>query len=361
MIRPRIWLAVGLILASCLATPQVVPGLSGAESLPDALSDREFWKISTEFSEPGGYFRSDNLLSNELNYPYILSELSRAVPPSRVYLGVGPEQNFHYIAALKPKMAFIVDVRADNMRLHLMYKAIFDLANDRADFVSLLFSRRRPAGLTAASSPEQIFTAFSAAPEVDKSDDLFKANIKAIVDDLVEVHGFALTPEDLDTINKFYGWFKVYGPEIRYSSSQGGGGFGGYNQPSYAELMMSDDTDGRPGSYLGSEQSFRVIKELESKNLLVPVVGNFGGPKAIRAVGQYLKEHSTVVSAFYLSNVEMYLNQQNLWEKFCGNVAALPLDDRSTFIRSARGGGYGRGIGLNLALAPIAAEVADCQ
>ena len=120
MIRPRIWLAVGLVIASSLATPQVIPGLSGAESLPDALSDREFWKITTEFSEPDGYFRSDNLLSNELTYPHILAELGRTAPPAGVYLGVGPEQNFNYIAVLRPKMAFIVDVRQDNQRLHLM-------------------------------------------------------------------------------------------------------------------------------------------------------------------------------------------------------------------------------------------------
>jgi hypothetical protein len=359
VIRPRFLLAAGLIVASCLATPQVIR-LSGAESLPDALSDREFWKITTEFSEADGYFRSDNLLSNELTFPYILSELEKKAPTSRVYMGVGPEQNFNYIAVLRPKMAFIVDVRQDNLRLHMMYKALFRLANDRADFVSLLFSRRRPAGLSAASTPEQIFAAYAAAG-VETTDELYRANLKAIFDELIEIHGFALTPDDLNRIEKIYGAFTRFGPEIRYSSNQGGGGFGGMNQPSYAELMMADDIDGRPASYLANEQSFRVVKDLEARNLLVPVVGNFGGPKAIRAVAQYLKEHDALVSAFYLSNVEMYLNQQNLWEKFCRNVAALPLDDHSFFIRSARGGGYGRGIGLNLALAPIAGEVKDCQ
>jgi hypothetical protein len=257
-------------------------------------------------------------------------------------------------------MAFIVDVRQDNLRLHMMYKAIFRLANDRADFVSLLFSRRRPAGLTAASTPEQIFSAY-AAPGVESSDEMYRANLKAIFDELIEIHGFALTPDDLNHIEKIYGAFTRFGPEIRYSSSQGGGGFAGMNQPSYAELMMADDIDGRDASYLASEQSFRVVKDLEARNLLVPVVGNFGGPKAIRDVAQYLRDHNAVVSAFYLSNVEMYLNQQNLWEKFCRNVATLPLDEHSTFIRSARGGGYGRGIGLNLTLGPIANEVKDCQ
>ena len=358
MIRPRVFLSVGLIVASCLATPEVIPGLSGAESLPDALSDQAFWKISTEFSEPDGYFRSDNLLSNELSYPYILAELTKVSTPGRAYLGVGPEQNFNYIAALKPKMVFIVDVRQDNQRLHLLYKALFHLANDRADFVSLLFARRRPAGLTAASTPDQIFAAYA---NVESTEELYRANLKAITDELIEMHGFVLTPIDLNRIEKIYGAFTAFGPEIRYSSSQGGGGFGGFNQPSYADLMTSDDIDGRPGSYLATEQSFRVVKDLETKNLLVPIVGNFGGPKALRAVAQYLKEHSAVVSAFYLSNVEMYLNQQNLWDNFCRNVAALPLDEHSTFIRSARSGGYGRGIGLNLTLAPMAPEVRECQ
>jgi hypothetical protein len=358
VIRPRVLLAAGLIIASCLATPQVIR-LSGAESLPDSLSDREFWKITTEFSEPDGYFRSDNLLSNELTYPYILPELEHTAP-ARVYVGVGPEQNFNYIAVLKPKMAFIVDVRQDNLRLHMMYKALFQLANDRADFVSLLFARRRPEGLTAASTPQQIFAAYAAAG-VETTEELYRANLKAIYDELIEMHGFALTADDQNHIEKIYGAFARFGPEIRYSSNQGGGGFGGLNQPSYAELMMAEAGDGRAASYLATEQSFRVVKDLEAKNLLVPVVGNFGGPKAIRAVAEYLRDHDAVVSAFYLSNVEMYLNQQNLWEKFCRNVAALPLDEHSTFIRSARGGGYGRGIGLNLTLAPIATEVKDCR
>ena len=357
MIRLRVFLAAGLIVASCLATPQVIP-LRGAESLPEALTDQEFWKISTEFSEADGYFRSDNLLSNELTFPYILPELVMTAPAARVYLGVGPEQNFNYIAVLKPKMAFIVDVRQDNLRLHLMYKALFQLSNDRADFVSLLFSRRRPAGLTAGSTPDQIFAAYAS---VETSEELYRANLKAIDDELLEMHGFALTPGDLNRVEYIYGAFKEFGPEIRYSSSQGGGGFGGFNQPSYADLMTADDIEGRPGSYLATEQSFRVLKDLESRNLLVPVVGNFGGPKAIRAVSQFLRDHNAVVSAFYLSNVEMYLNQQNLWDNFCRNVATLPLDDSSTFIRSARGGGYGRGIGLNLTLSSMANEVKECQ
>ena len=356
--RPRVLLATGLIVASCLASPKIIPGLSGAESLPHKLSDREFWNMTTEFSEADGYFRSDNLLSNELAFPAVLPELVKTAPAARVYLGVGPEQNFNYIAALRPKMAFIVDIRRGNRNLHLLYKALFELSSDRGDFVSMLFSRPRPPGLSAASTPRQIFSAFST---LEPSEELYRKNLEAITDDLTKKHEFGLSSGDVNGIEFVYGAFRDFGPQIHYSSSQGGFGFGGFNQPSYADLMTAVDLGGHPASYLATEQSFRILKGLESANLLVPVVGNFGGPKAIRAVAQYLRDHNATVSAFYLSNVEMYLSQQNLWEDFCRNVAALPLDEGSIFIRAARGGGYGRRIGLNLALASIASDVQACQ
>ena len=76
----------------------------------------------------------------------VIPDLTRTVKPGRVYLGVGPEQNFTYIAATKPAMAFIIDIRRGNLQLHLMYKALFELSADRAEFVSRLFSLKRPAG-----------------------------------------------------------------------------------------------------------------------------------------------------------------------------------------------------------------------
>jgi hypothetical protein len=125
--------------------------------------------------------------------------------------------------------------------------------------------------------------------------------------------------------------------------------------------MTATDADSVSRSYLASEENFRYLKALEAKNLLVPVVGNFAGPKAIRAVGQFVKDKGGVVSAFYLSNVEMYLMQDGLMTAFCRNVSTLPLDDSSTFIRSLRGGRYGQGFGLNSELGGMAANVERCR
>jgi hypothetical protein len=103
------------------------------------------------------------------------------------------------------------------------------------------------------------------------------------------------------------------------------------------------------------------MKDLEARNMLVPVIGNFGGPKAIRAVGKYLKDKNATVSAFYLSNVEQYLRQDLIWDNFCANVATLPVDETSTFIRSVRRGDATPGFGLSSELGNISSEVKSCR
>ena len=245
-------------------------------------------------------------------------------------MGVGPEQNFTYIVATKPTMAFIVDVRRGNLDLHLMYKALFELSADRAEFVSRLFSKKRPDGLSAKSTSSDIFGAFW---NVTTDPAMFNENLQAVDTLLVKKHGFALSNEDLEGIEYVYNAFFLYGPKIQYSSTSS---FGGSAQPTYADLMTAADLAGLEHSFLATEENFQFMKDLETRNMLVPVVGNFGGPKAIRAVGRYLKDRGATVSAFYLSNVEQYLRQDRIWDNFCANVAMLPLDETSTFIRSVR-------------------------
>lgn len=356
MTRRRVAVAsVTIAVLICLGGPARLSGLPGSDSLPVRLADQEFWKLSAESSEPDGWFRSDNLLSNEVGLQYVIPELIRTASSGAVYMGVGPEQNFTYIAALKPKMAFIVDVRRGNLQLHLLYKALFEMSADRATFVSRLFSRKRPDGLKSSSSAQEIFAAFA---KVEGTEALYKENLKAVEDHLAKKHGFTLSPTDLEGINYVYHAFFWYGPDIQYWST--GGRFGRGFRATYADLMTATDMEGTPRSYLADEGRFATLKDLESRNLLVPVVGNFNGPKAIRAVGAWVRAHGAKISAFYLSNVEQYLSQEGTWNAFCGNVATLPLDDTSTFIRSVRTGYDGRGMGLTSELGNIDAEVKGC-
>src|SRR6266704_2668747 len=142
-------LIIYLILLGSLTIVRFVPGgRASARPIPARLTDEQFWKLSNGFSEQDGIFRSDNLLSNELAFQYVIPELVEQAKQGRVYMGVGPEQNFTYIAALRPAMAFIVDIRHGNLDVHLLYKALFELSKDRAEFVARLFSRKRPSGLT---------------------------------------------------------------------------------------------------------------------------------------------------------------------------------------------------------------------
>ena len=339
-----------------LASLVLVLGLTAAAaSLPARLSDQDFWRLVSESSEPDGSFRSDNLLSNELGFQFVVPELTRTTRPGRVYMGVGPEQNFTYIVATKPAMAFIVDIRRGNLDLQLMYKALFELSADRAEFVSRLFSKKRPEGLTAKSTSSDIFGAFW---NVATEPAMFNENLQAIDNLLIKKHGFALSNDDLEGIKYVYNAFFLYGPKIQYSSTSS---FGGSGQPSYADLMTAADVAGLEHGYLANEENFQFMKELETRNMVVPIIGNFGGPKAIRAVGKYLKDRSAVVTAFYLSNVEQYLRQDLIWDNFCANVATLPLDETSTFIRSVRRGNSAPGIGLSSELGTMLSEVKGCR
>src|SRR5580765_1390650 len=159
--RPhRILLLVPLVLALVLGASPPRLGAGAARDIPARLTPDEFWRLTDDLSEPDGTFRSDNVLSNEMVFARLLPELLARTRPGGVFMGVGPEQNFTYIAAMKSKIAFITDIRRNNLHVLLMYKALFELSKDRAEFISLLFTKPRPAGLLAASTVTDIMSAY---------------------------------------------------------------------------------------------------------------------------------------------------------------------------------------------------------
>jgi len=299
-----------------------------ADTLPGRLSDREFWSMVTEFSEDGGYFRSDNLLSNEAGYQQVIPVLRKTVRTGGVYLGVGPEQNFTYVAGLEPKMAFVVDIRRLNMLEHLLYKVLMESSSDRAEFLSRLFSRSRPQSLNSNSTAAAMVEAYRQARP---STTLFESNVTSALDYLENTKGFELSSEDELGIRHVYQAFFDSGPELTYTFHGGYGGFSG--MPTYGELMT--ETDGRKNwNFLATEAQFDAVQRLQKSNLIIPLVGDFAGPKALRSVAAYLKQHNALVDVFYTSNVEQYLFQDDEnWRKFYRNVAALPVDSSSVFIR----------------------------
>ena len=310
-----------------------------ARTVPEQLSDKEYWQLVEDFSEPNGYFRSDNLLSNENAFQHVIPTLQSTLATGGVYLGVGPEQNFTYIAAIKPRLAIIVDIRRGNMNLQLLYTAFMELSRDRADFLSHLFARPRPPALTEKTPVEELLDAYELA---SPSDELYRRYLQEATDHLTKTHKFALTADDLRGIEYVYNAFYKAGPDLNYSfSGFPFGGGGGFRFPTYAVLMTETDGAGRQRSYLATEENYRLVADMEKRNAIISITGDFAGPKALRAVGRYLKSHEATVTAIYTSNVEQYLFQSDTnWKKYYGNVATLPIDAKSTFIRSVsnRGG-----------------------
>ena len=254
--------------------PPLPPAQTSASRLASRLSAPELVTLMTELSEADGFFRSDNLVSNELFMQRVIPALTRIVKPGRVYLGVGPEQNFTYIAAIKPAMAFIIDIRRGNLQLHLMYKALFELSADRADFVSRLFSLKRPAGLDRKSSVQSIFTAY--ADPGCRSPELYKQNLSAIKQLLTQKSELGLSqPRISRASNRSMRRSTRAGSASTTRCSRGAQA----SFPSYHDLMVATDDASMPRSYLASEENFAAIKDLHSRNSIVPVVGNFGGPR----------------------------------------------------------------------------------
>jgi hypothetical protein len=318
-------LAVAVSALVVCVTPTSQP--RGA-ALPQRLDDRTFWMLVSEFSEPGGTFRSDNLVSNELAFEQVIPPLQAGVTPASAYIGVGPDQNFTYIAALHPRIAFIVDIRRQNMLLHLMYKALIEMSPTRVEFLARLFSRQPRMDVGASAGPDELLAAFQG---VDPSPLAFERTRQDMRRALIQEHGFALSAADLGSIDYVFRAFYSAGADIRYSFGRGSGW---QPFPSYKDLMTQGDLDGVQRSYVASEDLYGVLRDFERRNLIVPIVGDFAGPKALRSVARYLTMHHATVSVFYTSNVEQYLFRGDLWQRFYANVGAMPIDARSTFIRA---------------------------
>src|SRR5579862_6676467 len=160
MPRSRMRFLLVLVALTVVVGRWAAPVALTRASIASKLTDKEFWDLSEMASEANGEFQSDNFLSNERGYQVVIPDLIKTAKPGRVYLGVGPEQNYPYIIALKPALSIIFDVRRGNLHEQLLYKSLFEMSSDRAEFLSRLFSRKRPDGLSKSSTVAELMTAY---------------------------------------------------------------------------------------------------------------------------------------------------------------------------------------------------------
>jgi hypothetical protein len=306
----------------------------------ERLSDTEFWSLVSVASEPGGAFHADNFTSNEPSFANTAAALAKSGPHGGAYLGVGPEQNFHYIAAIRPAIAVIFDIRRQAVMQHLLFKALFELSADRVEFIARLFSLPLPGRIDRTGSIDAIWQRFGAAPGTDRT--RLAKNIAEVESRLTKTHHFALSDEDLKSLEYVYEAFFRLGPAINYAGDH-------RNlttlDTNFMKLTSAVDDAGVPRSFLGTDEQYQFLKSLQERNLIVPIQADFGGPKALRAVGDFLRARGLTVSAFYISNVEQYLFNPRMpaapggqeinggWQAFYENLATLPADDSTVVLR----------------------------
>ena len=302
-----------------------------------SASTGEFARLIERLSEPGGYFDTDNLISNEASYLHVLGRLRKMNVEGGAYVGVGPDQNFSYIAQIRPRIAYIIDIRRDNLIEHLLFKALFSLSRNRIEYLCNL-------------------TARSVAPQSDKWRDRTIADLVAHVDSVtgdrerfnainsavlgkVKMFGVALTDTERDTLVKIHQAFFESGLDLRFTSR---GRPSRFYYPTFRDLLLEKDLTGKQSNYLASEDGFQFLKELEASNLVVPVVGDFAGDRALRAIGRDITERGLKVSAFYTSNVEFYLMREGIFDRWVENLKRLPIEPKSVIIRSYFSGSFGQ-------------------
>lgn len=315
------------------AQPAATRAPSVAGRLPAPIATPEFARLTGRLSEPGGYFDTDNLISNESSYLHAMGALDALNVRGGAYIGVGPDQSFSYIARTRAQMAFLVDIRRDNLLQHLLFKTLFETASNRAEYLALWLGRPIPDDprLWTERSIVDIVALLDSVPSTDRS----RSHASEAVRSRLRHVGVALSATDQATIARFHGAFMAAGLSLRFTTA---GRAPRPYYPTLRNLLLETDLDGQRASYLASEADFQYVKELQRRNLIIPVVGDLGGESALRAVGDVVRRRGLEVTTLYASNAEDYVMRDGHFERYVQNVMSLPLAARGVIIRSWFGG-----------------------
>ncbi len=315
--------ALSLVAAACSPAAVAAP----APAAPPSLDAAGFGGLIAELSEPGGFFPSENLVSNETSYLHVMGALHRLGTHGGAYIGVGPDQNFSWIAEIRPEIAFIIDIRRDNLLEQFLFKALFEKARNRLEFLCLI------TGTPPPPDPERWddadISAIVAYVDSTKAEPERVEQALVEIRDLVQTWGYPLDTTDLEGIRRIHLEFFDAGLDVRYSNR---GRFVFY--PTWRQLILATDLEGQRTGYLASEERWRFVQDLERRNLIVPVVGDLAGARALTGIGEEIRKRGLAVSAFYTSNVEQYLFQNGTFTRFASAAAGLPVALNGVIIRS---------------------------
>jgi hypothetical protein len=333
-------LSFAIVVAACV-DPPVPPGrppaataatvasakaASPTGSLEPLLADDEVGPLMTRLSDTPGAFPSDNLVSNETSYLDVAPSLGDPALRGRAYVGVGPEQNYTYIALTEPAVAYIVDLRRGNLLEHLVLRGCFEAGETRVGFLSALLARRpRPRrGDTAGADGFAPLAASFASTTPDRA--LLAAAVarsQALLDRLHVVRA----PGDDETIARIHDAFSARGLGIAFEMKNSGLPF-----PTLGQVLAERAPDGEQRSFLASEDGYLRVRRLVLANRVVPVTGDFGSAHALAAVADDMRARGLTLGVFYASNVEQYLFDAGTHGAFVASVHAMPRDDASLLV-----------------------------
>lgn len=310
-------------------------GVEEAERAARTSPPTDFARAIERLSEPGGYFDTDNLISNESSYLHVAGALRDSGLRGGAYIGVGPDQNFSYMAILRPEVAYLVDIRRDNLLQHLLYKALFEEGRNRVEFLSLLYGRPPPEDLGEwdGRSVHEI-TAWVDGHSTDAGSSRFALERVA---ERIGSMGVALNDDDWATIERFHLAFIKPGLDLRFTTY---GRAPRFFYPTHRDLLLAEDLDGVPSSFLVYEEDYQYLRRLQEADAVIPVVGNLAGDHALAAVGQDIADKGHSLTAMYTSNVEFYLWSDRTFERFAETLSGLPLNPEGFIIRSYFGGAF---------------------
>ena len=310
------------------------PGPTELPLLPRPEST--YGKLFLTLSEPAGYFPSENVVSNETSYLHVLDAMRRIGVKGGAYIGVGPDQNFSYIAAIRPEIAFMFDIRRDAMIEHQLFKAVFAMSRNRLEYLCILLAKPSPADVDAWKD-RSIADIVSYVDSTPASVEVAKAT-EVEIERRAQAFGIPLTENDIAVLAIYRAAFIRHGLDVTYSSLNGN--MMG-NMPVWRELLLETDRAGNQLNYLAADSLFQYVKYMQAANRIIPVTGNAAGPTALRRIGDEIRSRDLVISAMYMSNVEQYLMRDGGFASFAENVKTLPRNEKTVFIRSMFGMGRG--------------------
>jgi hypothetical protein len=293
------------------------------------ISIREFKLLMTGISEPEGYFDSDNFISNERAYLRIIPDMKKQNLRNGAYIGVGPDQNYSYIAAVRPQIAFIMDIRRQNALQHLYFKSLFQLSDTPANYLERLFGKQ----LTVSPRKMEMHKISNLLKWIDQApaNSRYGKEKEAEAIRIIRSWDAGLSEADFAAIHRIARAFMDNGPELKFTSFNRAPK---YYYPSYRQLLEETDSEGIQTNYLADEQAFQFIKKLHNENRIIPIVGDLAGSRAMLKIGEELQRRGLTLTCLYVSNVELYLFGRENWNSYIDNLGRLPSAPNACLIRS---------------------------